>query len=102
MHTAASVSGIQKGETLPSISCSSDIPCNNSGIPAVLGPFGLAGVLPGGPESFQINQFYSRLVPVLLGYKVVCPRTPPPWGVQILLNRIQPKLILNIVHFYYQ
>lgn len=47
----ASVSGIQKGAIFPSISWSSVKPWSDSGIPASLGPFGFAGVLPGGPPT---------------------------------------------------
>ena len=57
MHDAASVSGIQKGDTFPNINWSSFRPCKDSGIPALLGPFGLAGVLPGGPPEMRNDEF---------------------------------------------
>ena len=49
MHTGASASGTQNGETFPRISWSSDKPWSKAGIWTLLGPPGLAGVLPGGP-----------------------------------------------------
>ena len=33
------------------------MPCKDSGMPAFVGPFGLAGVLPGGPP-VKINKYF--------------------------------------------
>ena len=49
IQLGASESGTQKGATFPNINWSSFRPCKDSGMPAFVGPLGLAGVLPGGP-----------------------------------------------------
>ena len=52
MQMCASESGTQNGETFPRINWSSDRPWRRAGIWILLGPLGLAGVLPGGPVIF--------------------------------------------------
>ena len=51
IQIGASASGTQKGETFPRINWSSDSPWRSAGIWILLGPLGLAGVLPGGPAT---------------------------------------------------